>query len=200
MTFLVLHADRFATALTDDPIIPAADLAALGEAAALLAAAGTIKADAERAVAVAREAGRADGYEDGHAAGLEAGAADIRAELFRLAIRDGEERRQRQDEIATIALEVVRRIAGEIGDAQIVAGIAERATAALAPDTIATVRVAPPQVEAVAARLADRAGIRIEGDPTLAMTDCVVETALGATHAGLETQLAQIAAAWESPE
>lgn len=196
MSFIVLHADRFATALADDPIIPAADLRLLNGAVALLNEANQVHSDiGQRADAARREAHEA-GYADGHREGLEAGAGDIRSELFRLAMRDGEERRARRAEIATLALEVVRRIAGEVGDAAFVAGLADRATAALVPDTVATVRVAPAQVAQVTARLAARTGIVVEGDATLAADDCVVETALGHTHAGLETQLAQIETAW----
>ncbi|QJU59904.1 hypothetical protein HL653_21080 [Sphingomonas sp. AP4-R1] len=196
MSFIVLHADRVATAMTDDPIVPARDLRLLNGAVALLAEANQVHTDMGRQADMARRAARDEGFAEGRRAGVEAGAADVRAEIFQLAMRDGEERRRRQGEIAALALEVVRRIAGEVGEAVFVAGLAERATAALAPDTIATIRVAPAQVETVAARLAHRAGLAVEGDATLDPTDCVVETALGRTHAGLETQIAQIEAAW----
>jgi type III secretion protein L len=196
MTYIVLHADRLTTALVDDPIVPASDMRALNEAVALFAEAGVLRGEIEQRAEAARVAAHGEGYAAGHAAGREAGAAEIRAELFRLAVRDGEERGRRQAEIATLALEVVRRIAGEIGEPALVAGLAERATAALLPDAVATVRVAPGQVEAVVDRLAGRSGIKVEADATLAPSDCVVETALGHTHAGLDTQLAQIETAW----
>ena len=111
-----------------------------------------------------------------------------------------EERRRRQEEITTLALEVVRRLVGELGDERIVAGLAERAAAELAPDTVATVRVPSAHGEAVKSRLKGRAGLTVEPDPTLSGMDCVVETALGRHYAGLETQLAQIEAAWREAE
>ena len=197
MTYIVLHADALATAVADDPIVPAAEMPALDGAIGLLAEAGQIRADSARQVQEARERGHAEGVAAGREEGLAAGAAEIRAELFHLAIRAGEERRRHQGEISTLALEVVRRIVGEIGDAATVQGLAERAIAALAPDTVATIRVPAAQVEAVKARLEARDFVTVEADPTLGGTDCVVETALGRTYAGLETQLAQIEAAWK---
>jgi type III secretion protein L len=196
MSFIVLRADRFATALADDPVIPAAELRQLQGAMALFEEADLVRRDAGEQADAARRAAHEAGFAEGRREGAEAGATDVRAELFRLAIRDGEERRARRAEVAALALEVVRRIAGEIGDAALVAGLADRATAALVPDTIATVRVAPAQIDAVSARLANRPGILVEADTALAPTDCVVETALGTTRAGLDTQLAQIEAAW----
>lgn len=196
MSFIVLHADRFATALTEDPVIPAADVPLLNSVVDLLDEAHKLHSDAGRQADAARREAREQGYAAGHGEGLEAARAEIRAELFALAMRDGEERRRQRGEIASLALEVVRRIAGEIGGPALVAGLAERATAALVPETVATVRVAPAHVDDVAARLAARPGFTVEGDPSLAPTDCVVETALGRTHAGLETQLAQIEVAW----
>jgi type III secretion protein L len=91
---------------------------------------------------------------------------------------------------------VVRRIAGELDDGVMVAGLAERAAAQLAPDSMAVVRVAPAAIEVVRARLNGRVGLSVEADPLLGDQDCVIETALGRTHAGLDTQLTQIERMW----
>jgi len=197
MTYIVLHADAVATAIADDPIVPAAQMHAFEGAIGLLAEAGQIRADTERRVREACDRGHAEGFAAGREEGLAAGAAEIRAEIFRLAIRAGDERRQHQSEISTLALEVVRRIVGEIGDAATVQGLVERAAAAVAPDTAAIVRVPAAHVEAVQARLAGRDFLTVEADPALGETDCVIETAHGRTYAGLETQLAQIETAWK---
>ena len=197
MTYIVLHADQAATALADDPVVPAAEMRALNSAIALFAEAGRTRADAERQVQEARDRGHAEGFAAGHAEGLAAGASDVAAELFRLAVRDGEERRRRQEEISTLAIEVLRRLVGEIGEEKTIAGLAERATATLAPNTAATVRVPPAHARAVGAKLANRTGLTVEADPSLDGMDCVVETALGRNYAGLDTQLALIEAAWK---
>lgn len=196
MTYLVLHADRGTTALTDDPIVPASDVPSFASALALLAKAGALHDDSAARAAAVTEAARVEGYERGRQEGLVAGEAEIRAELFRLAVRDAEERAKRRDDVATLAIEVVRRIAAEIGEDAFVAAIADRATASLSADTAATVRVAPRDVETVRTRLVERTALAVEADATLLPGDCIVETPLGRTHAGLETQLTQIEKAW----
>lgn len=196
MSFLLLHADRLTTALADDPLVPAADVGRVQDALALLAEAGDLRRGADEALAAAREAGRAEGYASGREEGLAAAESERQAELFRIARRDGELQRERQKDIARLALEVVRRIAGELDTGIMVAGLAERAAAQLAPDAVAVVRVAPASAEAVRARLEGRTWLSVEADPALDGQDCVIETALGRTHAGLETQLAQIDRMW----
>lgn len=196
MSFLVLHADRLATALTDDPLVPADDVGRVQDALALLAEAGRLRVGAGAAIDAARENARAEGFAAGRAEGLAAAESERQAELFRIALRDGELQRERQKDIARLALEVVRRIAGELDRSAMVAGLAERAAAQLAPDSVAVVRVAPPALEAVRIRLDGRVGLSVEADPLLGAQDCVIETALGRTHAGLDTQLAQIARMW----
>ncbi|MDP5279635.1 FliH/SctL family protein [Sphingomonas sp. DG1-23] len=196
MTFLVLHADRLATALADDPLVPAADVGRVQDALALLAEAGDLRRGAEATIDAAREAARIEGFAAGRAEGLAAAEAERQAELFRIALRDSELQRERQKDIARLALEVVRRIAGELDAGAMVAGLAERAAAQLTPDSVAMVRVAPAAVAAVRARLDGRVGLSVEADPSLEGQDCVIETALGRTHAGLDTQLAQIERMW----
>jgi type III secretion protein L len=196
MTFLVLHADRLATALTDDPLVPARDVGRVQDALALFAEAGSLRGGAEEAIEAARAKAQAEGFAAGREEGLAAAEAERQAELFRIAMRDSELQRERQKDIARLALEVVRRIAGELDDGAMVAGLAERAAAQLAPDSVAVVRVAPDSVDMVRAQLNGRTGLSVEADPSLDAQDCVIETALGRTHAGLDTQLAQIERMW----
>jgi type III secretion protein L len=196
MSFLILHADRLATAIADDPLVPAADVGSVQDALALLAEAGDLARGAEEALQAARETARVEGYAAGREEGLAAAESERHAELFRIALRDSQLQRERQKDIARLALEVVRRIAGELDSGTMVAGLAERAAAQLAPDSVAVVRVAPTAIEPVRARLDGRTGLSVEADPSLEEHDCVIETSLGRTHAGLETQLAQIERMW----
>jgi type III secretion protein L len=196
MSFLVLHADRLATALVDDPLVPAADVGRVQDALALLAEAGDLRQGAEAAIDAACEAARAEGFAAGREQGLAAAETERQAELFRIALRDSELQRERQKDIARLALEVIRRIAGELDDGAMVAGLADRAAAQLAPDSAAVIRVAPAVVDTVRVRLDGRPGLTVEADPSLQGQDCVIETALGRTHAGLDTQLAQIERMW----
>lgn len=199
MTFIVLHADQAATLIADDPLVSAHDMRSVNGAIDLFGEAGLMRQSVHDSIEAARFTAREEGKAEGVAEGRAAAEEEARAELFRLAMRDGEERRKRQAEIASIALEVVRRIAGDIGDPTFVAGLAERAAAALAPETTATIRVPAAAFDTVSARVAHHNAITVEVDPTLEGPDCVVETALGRTLAGLDTQIAQIEAAWREP-
>jgi len=196
MSFVLLHADRLRSVATDDPLVPAAEAERVRDAAGLLVAAGRLREVAEHDIAAARDAARAAAAEQGLAQGLAEAKAHTTEALARLGAQAAEREQARSRDVARLAVEVVRRIAGELPDGALVAGLAERAAAGLTADQPATVRVAPAAADAVRARLADRPGLMVEGDATLEADDCVLETALGRTHAGLETQLSAVERAW----
>lgn len=194
--FLLLHADHAATLLADDPIVSADDVTRFGDVTALLDAATSLRDDAQQARGAALAAARAEGFAAGHAEGRAAGEASIRDELLRLAHEDAARATAQRADLAKLALEVVRRIAGTIGAPEMVAGLAAQAAAQVAPETAATVRVHPAAVAQVTERLATLRHITVEADETLARDDCVLATPLGRTHAGLDTQIAQLERAW----
>lgn len=194
--FLLLHADRAATLLADDPIVSAEDVTRLDSATALLGAAAMLRDDAQEARNAVLATARAEGFAAGHAEGLAAGEASIREELLRLAQDDAGRAAAQRADLAKLALEVVRRIAGTIGAPDMIAGIAAQAAAQVAPETAASVRVHPDAVAATTQRLAGLRHITVEADDSLAPNDCVLVTPLGRTHAGLDTQIAQLERAW----
>jgi type III secretion protein L len=194
MSFVLIRADAAATLMRDDPIVRAADVPVLGDVQRLLADAQALREDARAASVQAGEAARDEGYAAGHAEGLAAGAALVREELLRLAQADVARAEAQRTDLARLGLEVVRRIAADLGPADMVAALAEKAAAAIAPDSQLTVRVPAAALDATRARLG--AGVAVEPDETLSATDCVLSTPLGEVRAGLETQLAQLARQW----
>lgn len=196
MSFVLLHGGAAGSLVADDPVLPAREVAPLRDALAIMARADTLHGDIEQLRDATNEQAQAAGYAAGHAEGLKAASAEVGAELFRLSMRDGDASAARDREVATLALAVVRRIAGELGDDAMVAALAAKAASAVAPDTRTVVRIAPDALPAVSARLAAMPNVQVEADAKLDANDCVVETALGSAHAGLETQLAQIERAW----
>jgi len=196
MSYLILHRDTAATILGDDPIVPRSKIERYHELSDLFAAIDQLRdSEAERIVEAERR-GRLEGFAAGHLEGRDVGQAEINAELFRLSMRDAAERRKLRTDVAALAIEVVRRIAGEVGANATVAALAHQAAGNLVADIPAIIRVAPSAVVATSARLAERKGIEVVADATLAPMDCVVETSLGRIHAGLETQLDAIDNAW----
>lgn len=194
MSFVLIHADAQATLLRGDPLIPASDVPAFQEARDLLVTAARIRAAAaqvaDKAAAVARGEARAAG----HAEGLAAGAEAIRAELLRLVAADALRAEAQRADLGRLALEVVRRIASDLGEPNMVAALAARAALSVAPDPKPIVRVHPSALDATRARVGTRASV--EGDAAMAATDCVIATPLGEVRAGLETQLAALGRAW----
>lgn len=196
MSFVLLHADRLRSVVAGDALIPADQVDSVRDASALLVEAGVLRDAAEQDIAKAREAAHAAGLDEGRNAARDETAAGQTETLARLEAAAIERDVLRQADVARLAIEVVRRIAGKVEETAMLAGIAERATAALVTTAGATVRVTPDAVEPVRVRLADRVGVSVEGDATLDPLDCVVETPLGRTRAGFETQLAAIERAW----
>lgn len=194
MSFVLIRADAAATLMRADPIVRAADVPVLDDVQRLLADAQVLREDARAASAQAGEDARAEGYAAGHAEGLAAGAALVRDELLRLAQADAARSETQRTDLARLGLEVVRRIAADLGPAEMVAALAAKAVAAVAPDPQLTVRVPPAALAETRERLG--AGVAIEPDETLGATDCILSTPLGEVRAGLETQLAQLARQW----
>ena len=197
MSFVLIHADRQATLLRDDPIVPAAQVPAFTEARDLLDAVSALRDDSAGLAEEAAAAARVEGYAAGHAEGVAAGAAAVRDELIRLMQADAVRVEAQRADLARLALEVVRRIAADLGSAEMVAALADRAAAAVAPDPAPVVRVHADAVAATRARLDPR--VTVEADASLAPTECVIATPLGEVRAGLETQLAALARAWGLP-
>lgn len=192
--YVLIRADTAATLVRDDPLVPASDVPALTDIQAVLDAAARLRDDARTAANEIADVAREEARAAGRAEGIAAGQAEVREELLRLVQADAARAEAQRGDLARLGLEVVRRIAGDLGSPEMVAALADRAAAALAPEPVPVVKVHPDAVETVRARLSSRAAV--EADATLDATDCVLVTPLGAVRAGLETQLAQLARAW----
>lgn len=196
MTYLLLHQDHSATLLSDDPIVPAAELPAFRRSLELLAGAEQRLASAAQEAEALTAAARDQGFAEGRQLGEAAAAGEVRTRLFDLEVKAAQLRTAQRAEAARLAIEVVRRIAGEMGSETMVSALAEKAASDLAPDTRATVRVSPAAQAAVAERLARFDKLTVTADSSLTDDECVVETSFGVIRAGLETQLAAVERAW----
>jgi flagellar biosynthesis/type III secretory pathway protein FliH len=196
MSYLLLHRDATCSLFAARPLIPAEALGHLAEALGLLRAAQSLRADMATRVADAE----ARGAVEGHRAGLAAGEADAVREqsawLFDANLKAAEARAAMRRETAALVVAALRRVAGELGPDTVVAGLAERAVADLAPDRRMTVKVAPARLESVAARLRHVPLLSVEPDPGLGDSDCVIETSLGRTLAGLDVQIETLGRRW----
>lgn len=189
MSFTVFATDAGALIAAQGWRVPAAEVPALRDAAALLATLRTDAASAAQAHAVeaeaAREAGRLQGWEAGRREAA-AAAAQAVAELVR---ETREARTALERRLGALSLEVVRRVAGELGPAAVLQAVAERAAREVLADAPLSVRVSPAATGGVARRLAALPEVEVTADPSLGPDDCVVSSRRGAAHAGLELQL-----------
>lgn len=196
MTWLVLHQSAQGTLATDRARVPAAEVAALTDAIAVLGHAQSVAL----ATAAQARAARAGGYDDGFAQGLAAarGAADAEFARTRAAEAQAAEAAiaALRADATRLALEIVRHIAGALAPDDLLVGLARTALDRLGPGHV-TLRVAPAQAARIAHELTGRADIRVLADPTLGRLDLVLETPQGSALAGLDPQLARIAEAWE---
>lgn len=196
MSYHLLHSDGYALLVSDQPIIKAKERRALNDAFALL---DRLREEAARrsnaAAAVEREA-RERGYREGHAAGQ---AAFARA-ISDLAVQAETHRRTEEAEIASLALAAVRQIAGQVGDAAMMQGVALRAVQAVAPQGPVIVDVPPAiatQVEAGLVSAEEGHSITVRVDPSLGERQCRVSGPNSRIIADLDYQISELAERWK---
>jgi flagellar assembly protein FliH len=183
MSYLLLAAAPSSVLLTDDPILRREDVAHLTQAAEIVAG-----LEAHRQAA--RDAATAEGFAQGHAEGAAKAARETAETLASVHNALQAERARLRASSATLALDIVRRIAAGLAPDEVLAALAEQAARDLLPEEPIGVRVAPDAVGAVSRRLWPiGARIEVHADPDLPAGDCVLDTPSGRTHAGLEVQL-----------
>lgn len=160
-------------------------------------------------VAAAGESARAEGYAQGHEQGLAEARRALAQTQAALEAQAAAERERLRADLAALALAVVRRLMGRLGDDERLAGLADGAArewlaggdAARAP----TLVVHPAQLDAVRDRLAalpeDPAvpSPAVRADPEASLQTCRLETEAGSLDASLDVQLSRLAQAWGVP-
>lgn len=194
MTLLTLHSGERALVASERLVYAPDEIAPferVQEAAVALDA--LLAGERERIDAAASKA-ESRGRDIGEARGEQLAAERLAERLiaFRHEL-DAVTSRQR-DDIIEIALEVVRRIAGEVGPEPWLAALARRASEELAGAEPTGLRVHPERVEGVRAELGGRHFDEVVGDDTLGRDECWIESPCGRVDLSLETQLQQVLA------
>jgi flagellar biosynthesis/type III secretory pathway protein FliH len=196
MSYTLVHRDGLADLFARSPLVPAAELARVGEAVDLLAEAGRLHAATAERVAAAEARGRAAGHAEGLAEGRAEAERAQAAWLFDAHLANARARAAARAEMAGIVVGALRRIAGAVAPEALVAGLAERAVADLAPDSRLTVRVAPANAVHVRAHLHTLPAVVVDEDSGLGPTDCVIDTPAGRVLGSLDIQLQTLARRW----
>jgi flagellar biosynthesis/type III secretory pathway protein FliH len=194
MTFVALVRDPSVSFATDQLILRAEEVQTLASAVDIGQRLVRLLAESEQQLALARQVAVDEGHVVGKEAGLLAARDEVAARLTAMALAAHHQRLALQGSMARLAIQVVRKLAGEIGAPEMVAGLAQTAAADLLPETSLTLRVHPSVVDAVSARMgAAHAGkslhVEVRADDALDLFDCILDTAFGTTIAGLEDQL-----------
>ena len=150
------------------------------------------KTQAEETASRLYESERVRGYEDGKAEATKLiTETTLKVDRFLQSI---------EPQVAQLAMSVVHRVLGNFDTRDLVAAAAGQAVADLRREKRLTVTVHPDAVDSVSrefARLGVSAGmeVRIEGNPTLDPTACIIASDLAVIDASIKTQLTAIATA-----
>ena len=197
MTFVLLDTPAGAHVFGAGWRIPAADVGALPDALGLAAELRRLREGAAADVARAREEARDQGREEGLRAGRRAAAEAAARDAAALAKGLADDMAALRARLGALSLDVVRRVAGDLGSQAMLEAVAERAVREVMADAPLVVRVAPAASDGVGRRLQPlSAEVEVVADPSLADGDCVVVSRRGAAHAGVEVQLAALARAF----
>jgi type III secretion system HrpE/YscL family protein len=149
--------------------------------------------------------------ERGHALGLEQGALaardEVAASLVSLARTAEQERARLRSQVAALALQVARKLIGQLADDERLLALADTAAREVLPGSAFTLVVHPSQSDGLRARLAAMARhageigepaptFELRSDPACAPDSCRIETEFGSIDASLNAQLGRLAQAW----
>ena len=201
MTFLWWQRGGDARIASDRRVLRAAEVPLLQHALALRDTLERRRDEQVQAITEAIAAGRAEG----HAAGLAEGRADVELALAdtvqRLAAEARAEQQRLRDDIAALALQVVRKLLGHFADDEVLLALAATAAADLLPGGAPVLVVHPQQAGALRARLEaamqdGAAPFDLREDAQAAIESCRLETEHGCVDVSLDAQLSRLAEAW----
>ncbi|KAI1693271.1 ATP synthase alpha/beta family, nucleotide-binding domain-containing protein [Ditylenchus destructor] len=155
---------------------------------------------AQKVLAGARDEGFAAGLAQGRAAAMEAVAEAVEAMTGAMGISRDQAVAAAREDVALLALQVARKLIGQLPEAEQLARLAQEAARQSMPDGEALrLRVHPSHEAEVRALLAATVGAahwRVEGDAALPVTACRVGGAQGDVDAAIDVQLARVARGW----
>jgi flagellar biosynthesis/type III secretory pathway protein FliH len=206
MSFLLWHRDRRLAFGSTRRVLRAREVPLCADAEALRDRIEQLHDETSQRAAAAEEQARAQGHAAGRAEGL-LKTRDELAEAVLALTRDAARERDRvRAEIAALALEVARKLMGQLPPDGALVALAEAAARDMLPAQAMTLVVHPQRCDAVRGRLAalaaaapgETAALRFEvrGDAACALDTCLIETDHGSVDASLDAQLERLARAW----
>jgi len=148
----------------------------------------------EQEIEKATEKGYSEGYDKGQSAGYEAALEHIAVKLVTLAKEANATRSELKNTAGDIALQIVEKIATDIGPQDTVRALAMSASKQLIPPASVVLRVHPSNKDYLTNNLLHDESVntkivQVVSDSQLSEQDCVLETEHGHIRADLQTQL-----------
>jgi type III secretion system HrpE/YscL family protein len=205
MSYLLWHRDRNAGFGSKRLVLRAAEVPLLADAEALRDRLEQMNDEQAQRIAAACEEARVQGLALGREEARRQAAEEVAATLTALTQAATQEHDRLSGEVAGLALEVVRKLLGQLPADGVLAALAETAARDMLPTQTLTLFVHPDQHDAVRARVAATVETGAEAplprfdvqpDPACAPDACRIETEHGTVDASLEAQLSRIAGAW----
>ena len=154
MTLIALVNTSRVTLATDELVVPAEQVRSLTDAIEAARELSSLHERESARLRAAEEEARERGWHEGFAEGDEKAAERLSERLVTLGERAEREREALRRQATGNALDIVRRIAATLGEADTLAALAAEAARELIPSGGVTVQVRPDMVEPVRARLA----------------------------------------------
>lgn len=206
MSYLLWQRDRTLGIGAARVVLRAADVPLLADAHRLRDRLEQLNEDAAQRIATAEQDARVQGYVQGREQATREAQDEAAAAILALQQKAAHDRDAVRSEIAALALQVVRKVLGQVPADGVLSALAETAARDMLPAQSLTLVVHPDHCEAVRARLAAAADtdptqprFEVSPDPECAPGVCRIETEFGSVDASLDAQLKRIAAAWGLP-
>jgi type III secretion protein L len=203
MSYLLWQRDRNVGLGSSRVVLRAAEVPLLANAQLLRDRLEQLNEDAAQRIAAAEQDARVQGYVQGREQATLEARDEISQAVLELAQKAAQSREALRGEVAALALQVVRKVLGQLPAEGVLTALAETAARDMLPAQALTLVVPADQCEAVRAQLAaaadaDAAQPRFDVQPDADCQPgvCRIETEFGTVDASLEAQLKRIAAAW----
>ena len=187
MSYVLLRMDE-ATLLADGPVLPAADVALVGELSTLLREVRDERAALAAARDAGAEAGRAAGRAEGRAEGLVAAREEAGAALADALSALREARRDAERQAGSLAVEIVRRLLPNLAGDVLLPGLLASALDELREEAPHALAAHPDDLTALADALRGT-GLASYPDERLPRGTIRLETAGGTAEVGLDARL-----------
>lgn len=195
MTFITLFSNEHGFVATDQHVFSAAELEPL---TSVLDQAGSLTRRLVEQVnkeASACEAAREKGHAEGFSQGCVDASEKMANDLQQLQAQHQQAAQQLTDSCAQLAVDIVKKIAGNISTDEWLAGQAQQAAKDVVDQPVIKLRVHSSQVEAVRSQLALHQQSLIHsvvGDDLVNEQTCILDTGVGQIDICLDTQLSSV--------